>query len=483
MATASAELSPRPRILVVDDEPSMRKYLRILLETENYRVETADSGEKAIEYFHRGADADLVLLDMMMPGIDGLQTIKELQKIRAGLKVIMLSCVSDTRKVVQAVRLGAYDYIHKPFEKAELDALIQNCIQSSLAIQPASAEVQIELTRLSEDTTFIVRSPVMHRIRELAAVVAKYDVPILLLGESGTGKEVLSLFLHRLSHRASRTFMKVNCAAVPSELLESELFGYEAGAFTGASKAKPGKFEQCDGGTLLLDEIGEMPPALQAKLLHVLQDGQFSRLGSRTMTKVDVRILSATNVDIQQALASKQLRQDLYYRLNGFSLRLPPLRERKEEIPILLKHFVAQYADRFARPVLEPSSHLVQTCIRYPWPGNLRELENFAKRFVIIGDERAALADLETSNGLDGGQAADDGLKSIARSVKNVAEAEAISRTLRETNWHRQKAAALLKISYKALLYKIRQYELEPPPKEHGFSPGSFGRSGGAIAR
>lgn len=248
-------------------------------------------------------------------------------------------------------------------------------------------------------------------------------------------------------------------------------------------QAKPGKFEQCDGGTLLLDEIGEMPPALQAKLLHVLQDGQFSRLGSRTMTKVDVRILSATNVDIQQALASKQLRQDLYYRLNGFSFRLPPLRERKEEIPILLKHFIAQYADRFARPVLEPSSNLVQACIRYPWPGNLRELENFAKRFVIIGDERAALADLETSNGLDDGQAADEGLKSIARSVKNVAEAEAISRTLRETNWHRQKAAALLKISYKALLYKIRQYELQPPPKEHGFPPGSVGRSGGAIVR
>jgi transcriptional regulator with PAS, ATPase and Fis domain len=265
--------------------------------------------------------------------------------------------------------------------------------------------------------------------------------------------------------------MKVNCAAVPSELLESELFGYEAGAFTGATKAKPGKFEQCNGGTLLLDEIGEMPAALQAKMLHVLQDGQFSRLGSRSMTtKVDVRILAATNIDISQAIATKQLRQDLYYRLNGFSLHLPPLRDRKEEIPVLLKHFIAQYADRFARPTLEVSPNLLQACIRYPWPGNLRELENFAKRFVILGDEKAALADLQASDCAAADSQSDAGLKSLARSVKNVAEAEAIARALQQTNWHRQKAAALLQISYKALLYKIRQYELQPPPRATGIA-------------
>ena len=216
---------------------------------------------------------------------------------------------------------------------------------------------------------FIVRSPEMRRIRERAAAVAKYDVPILLLGESGTGKEVLALFLHRSSTRANRPFMKVNCAAVPSELLESELFGYEAGAFTGATKAKPGKFEQCDGGTLLLDEIGEMPAALQAKMLHVLQDGQFSRLGSRSITtKVDVRILAATNVDIAQAIAAKQLRQDLYYRLNGFSLRLPPLRDRKEEIPVLLKHFIAQYAERFAALCLKPALVFCRPVFVIPGP-------------------------------------------------------------------------------------------------------------------
>jgi DNA-binding NtrC family response regulator len=475
MTMASAtELNSHSRILVVDDEPGMRKYLGTLLELEGYDVEMADSGEQAIERFQHGAQPDLVLLDMMMPGIDGLQTIEQLRKIRSDLKVIMLSCVSDTRKVVQAVRMGAYDYLHKPFKKAELDALVRTCLQSSTPVESrAIDETQDteEFTHLSDDISFIVRSPEMRRLREQAVVVAKYDVPILLLGESGTGKEVLALFLHRFSTRSNRPFMKVNCAAVPSELLESELFGYEAGAFTGATKAKPGKFEQCDGGTLLLDEIGEMPAALQAKMLHVLQDGQFSRLGSRSMTtKVDVRILAATNVDIPQAIAAKQLRQDLYYRLNGFSLHLPPLRERREEIPVLLKHFIAQYADRFARPVPEARPGLLQACIRYPWPGNLRELENFAKRFVILGDEKAALADLQASDGAAADSQQDTGLKSLARSVKNVAEAEAIARALQQTGWHRQKAAVILQISYKALLYKIRQYGLQPPPRATGIA-------------
>jgi DNA-binding NtrC family response regulator len=468
---STTELNSHSRILVVDDEPGMRKYLGTLLELEGYDVETADNGEQAVERLQHGDQPDLVLLDMMMPGIDGLQTIEQLRNIRSDLKVIMLSCISDTRKVVQAVRMGAYDYLHKPFKKAEFDALIRNCLQSSPVISTASDATQDtdEFTRLSKDISFIVRSPEMRRIREQAAVVAKYDVPVLLLGESGTGKEVLAMFLHLSSTRANRPFMKVNCAAVPSELLESELFGYEVGAFTGATKAKPGKFEQCEGGTLLLDEIGEMPAALQAKMLHVLQDGQFSRLGSRSMTtKVDVRILAATNIDIQQALAAKQLRQDLYYRLNGFSLHLPPLRDRKEEIPVLLKHFIAQYADRFARPALEFSPGLLQACVRYPWPGNLRELENFAKRFVILGDEKAALADLQAGDSMTAGPQEATGLKSLARSVKNVAEAEAIARALQQTNWHRQKAAALLQISYKALLYKIRQYELQPPPRDTG---------------
>jgi two-component system, NtrC family, response regulator AtoC len=291
--------------------------------------------------------------------------------------------------------------------------------------------------------------------------------------------------VHKLSPRAHRTFLKVNCAAVPADLLESELFGYEAGAFTGATHPKPGKFELCNKGTILLDEIGEMPPSLQAKLLHVLQDNQFSRLGSRTVVKVDVRILAATNINIPEALATKRLREDLYYRLNAFTLSLPPLRERKEEVPILLKHFMSRMSERYARAPLPLSPTLMNACLEYSWPGNLRELSNFIKRYLILGDETLAIAELSPKNDVNGGQRADGsgkagagessagGLKSLARSAKDEAEAAAITQALEQTNWNRKQAAALLKISYKALLYKIRQYGIAETRSHHRLSAGA----------
>jgi transcriptional regulator with PAS, ATPase and Fis domain len=324
----------------------------------------------------------------------------------------------------------------------------------------------------------------MRKIRSQAALVANVDIPVLLLGESGTGKEVLGRLVHKLSPRAHRTFLKVNCAAVPADLLESELFGYEAGAFTGATHAKPGKFELCNKGTILLDEIGEMPPILQAKLLHVLQDQQFSRLGSRSVIKVDVRILAATNINIPEALANKRLREDLYYRLNAFTLNLPPLRERKEEIPILLKHFMSRMAEQYARPPLPLSPTLMTACLEYAWPGNLRELSNFIKRYLILGDESLAIAELNPKSDVNGGQRADGapkgtesstggGLKSLSRSAKDEAEAGAITQALEQTNWNRKQAAALLKISYKALLYKIRQYGIAEGRSHHKLSAGA----------
>src|SRR5258705_2499905 len=262
----------------------------------------------------------------------------------------------------------------------------------------------------------------MKKIRSQAALVANVDIPVLLLGESGTGKEVLGRLIHKLSQRAHRTFLKVNCAAVPADLLESELFGYEAGAFTGATHPKPGKFELCNKGTILLDEIGEMPPSLQAKLLHVLQDQQFSRLGSRTVVKVDVRILAATNINIPEALANKRLREDLYYRLNAFTLQLPPLRERKEEIPILLKHFMARMSEQYARPSLPLSANMLQAWQDYSWPGNLRELNNFIKRYLVLGDEKLAIQELQPTNdsharpdALHAPAEPGGGLKSVAR--------------------------------------------------------------------
>jgi DNA-binding NtrC family response regulator len=412
------------KILLVDDEPAMLRYIRTLLEVDDYKVETASTGEEALLRVDKGLEPDLVLLDVLMPGIDGLETLEQLRQKRPGVKVVMLSCVNDTKKVVQAMRLGAQDYLTKPFQKAELDAVIDQCLGQGKT--PVGGEVE----EVGEDTFFIAASPAMRKIRSQAALVAHVDIPVLLLGESGTGKEVLARLIHKLSHRAHRTFLKVNCAAVPADLLESELFGYEPGAFTGATHAKPGKFELCNKGTILLDEIGEMPPQLQAKLLHVLQDQHFSRLGSRSVIKVDVRILAATNIDIPQALAAKRLREDLYYRLNAFTLHLPPLRERKEEIPILL-----------AAAELQP---------RHDGTGGAG------------------------ARGDSGGKGeAGGGLKSLARTAKDEAEGEAIRQALEQTNWNRKQAAALLQISYKALLYKIRQYGIAEAKGHHKLSAGA----------
>src|SRR5437773_5959400 len=358
--------SETPNILLVDDEPGMLRYIRTLLEVDDYKVATASTGEEALERVQKGLQPDLVLLDLLMPGIDGLETLEQLRQLQPSMKVVMLSCVSDTRKVVQAIRLGAQDYLTKPFQKAELDAVIKQCLR------PETQQYSGEVEELCDDVFFVAGSPAMKKIRAQAALVAGVDIPVLLLGESGTGKEVLARLIHKLSPRAHRTFLKVNCAAVPADLLESELFGYEAGAFTGATHPKPGKFELCNKGTILLDEIGEMPPSLQAKLLHVLQDQQFSRLGSRSVIKVDVRILAATNINIPEALANKRLREDLYYRLNAFTLQLPPLRDRKEEIPILLKHSMSRLSESYARAPLTMSSGLMHACLDSTCPANLR---------------------------------------------------------------------------------------------------------------
>ncbi|HTZ95086.1 MAG TPA: sigma-54 dependent transcriptional regulator [Terriglobales bacterium] len=462
-------------ILLVDDEPGMLRYIRTLLEVEEYKVETANTGEQAVERVQKGLRPDLVLLDLLMPGIDGLQTLEQLRQMQPGVKVVMLSCVGDTRKVVQAMRLGAFDYLTKPFQKAELDAVVDQCLGSNQQNYPGEVE------ELADDVFFVAASPAMRRLRSEAALVANVDIPVLMLGESGTGKEVMARLIHKLSPRAHRTFLKVNCAAVPNDLLESELFGYEAGAFTGANHAKPGKFELCNKGTILLDEIGEMSTSLQAKLLHILQDGQFSRLGSRSVIKADVRILAATNINIPEALANKTLREDLYYRLNAFTLHVPPLRDRKEEIPILLKHFMAHQAERYARAPLPITPELLQACMDYHWPGNLRELGNFVKRYLVLGDEKMAINELRPKSDSNGAQFASaaanesgaGGLKSLARSAKDEAEAEAIAKALNQTNWNRKQAASLLKISYKALLYKIRQYGIAEAKSHHKLSAGA----------
>ena len=455
-------------ILVVDDEPHMAEFLRTLLEVESFRVEVASSGLEALERVRREPAPDLVLLDVAMPGIDGLQTLERLSEIRPGIKVVMLSCLTEPKTIVKAIRLGAQDYLPKPFQKADLDAVIKRVLGRATS-RPGQG-VPEDAEEVGEGHYFVAASEAMRRIRGQVNMIAGVDVPVLILGESGTGKEVIARLIHKLSPRAGRTFLKVNCAALPNELLESELFGYEPGAFTGAIKPKPGKFELCDKGTIFMDEIGEMSPGLQAKLLHVLQDHRFSRLGSRSEVKVDVRILAATNVDIPQALASKKLREDLYYRLNAFTINMPPLRERPEVIPLLLRHFMSRFAERYARDPLPLTPALVDAAMKHSWRGNLRELENFVKRYLILGDEQQVIQELQVANGgglatslpsASGSKLGSGDLKSLVRSLKDEAEMKAIAEALQRTNWNRKAASRLLKISYKALLYKIREYRLE----------------------
>ena len=455
------------QILVIDDEPSVLEYLRTLLQADSYKVTACSSGTDALAKMHQGLRPDVILIDSFMPEFDGMETLKQIKAIDPAVRAIMLSCSTDPQRVVEAMRLGARDFLFKPFRKAELDDSIRKCLGVAGDGVVECKEQEIEL---GENSSFVFASKRMWDIRAQCSLVARVDLPVLILGESGTGKEVLAQFIHKMSPRAHRTFLKVNCAAMPADLLESELFGYEQGAFTGATRSKPGKFELCNHGTIMLDEIGEMPPALQAKLLQVLQDGSFSRLGSRTTIKVDVRVIAATNIDIRAAIAQKKFREDLFYRLNGFSIGLPPLRERKEEIPVLMRYFIRKLADKYAREPLGLSDALLRACMSYAWPGNLRELENFIKRYLVLADEQMMIAELMPQRLHSDGpislepvpMEAESGLKKMVRGLKDQAEAEAIGIALNKTGWNRKQAAAELKISYKALLYKIRQYGLEP---------------------
>jgi two-component system response regulator AtoC len=460
-------MADKDRILVVDDEPSIRKYLQTLLQIDGHEVTTVTSGGEALEHISQGERPDLVILDVLMPEMDGVETLRQLMQMDRTLNVIMLSCSNEVGTVVEAIRLGATDYLTKPFEKSELDAAMLKC-QQKRDLRAENEALREYCEHLTEDLSFLAASPQMVKIRQQILQIAPVDVPVFIQGESGVGKEVVARMVHMRSPRAHQAFIKVNCAALPNELLESELFGYEQGAFTGALRAKPGKFEMANKGTIFLDEIAEMNPSLQAKLLHVLQDHQFSRLGGRGLVHCDVRVLAATNINVRDAISSGRFREDLYYRLNVFSIHVPPLRERAREIPLLFRHFLDKYSEKYKKSALAPSAHLMEAAMRYPWPGNLRELENFVKRYVILEDDEGSFRELlemaatrQRTSPRDDHPPKEQGLKALVRSLKDEAEMEAIADALEKTNWSRKEAARMLGISYKALLYKMRQFKLD----------------------
>jgi two-component system, NtrC family, response regulator AtoC len=463
-------MSNKERILVVDDEPSIRKYLQTLLEVDGFEVEAVSSGKDAIEKVNGGERPDFIILDVLMPELNGIDTLKELMQIDPTLNVVMLSCSNEVGTVVEAIRLGAHDYLTKPFEKTELDAAMLKSRKKKLLVIENKA-LRDYCDQVTEDLSFLAASPQMVRIRQQILQIAPVDVPVFICGESGVGKEVVARMIHLRSKRRNQPFVKVNCAALPGELLESELFGFEQGAFTGAVRSKPGKFEIANKGTIFLDEIAEMSTHLQAKLLHVLQDHQYSRLGGRGMIDTDVRVLAATNVDVQEAMKTGRFREDLYYRLNVLSIIVPPLRERLLEIPLLFRHFLQKYSEKFGKSSVEPSQYLLDAAVKYPWPGNLRELENFVKRYVILEDDEGSLRELvemtsarqRTSPRETPPAPREQGLKALVRGLKDEAEMEAIADALEKTRWCRKDAAKMLGISYKALLYKMRQFNLDTP--------------------
>jgi two-component system response regulator AtoC len=455
-----------PQVVVIDEDPGVLDYLRQILDRRTH-LHLLSHSESVLEYLRGVSAPDLVLIDSHLGddpcGTSALALLANVRKHWPFLPVVMMSCSGDLKELIRASQLGSVGFILKPFHEGDIDLILRQ-----YATGEGEEHLDVQEIALDENTKFVRACRRMREVEAHCRLVASTDIPVLVLGESGTGKEIAAMFIHKMSSRSGRNFLKVNCAAMPLDLLESELFGYEQGAFTGAVKPKPGKFELCNNGTIFLDEIGEMPTALQAKLLQVLQDGSFSRLGSRMTVKVDVRVIAATNINIKEAIARKTFREDLYYRLNGFSIHLPPLRERREEIPVLAKYFMSRYAAKFERDALPFSATLMQALSSYTWPGNLRELENTLKRYLVLGDEQAIINELHPGLGFEMASADSDnrcstrGLKRVVRNVKGDAESILIARTLENTKWNRKAAAADLQISYKALLYKIKQYNLAP---------------------
>jgi two-component system response regulator AtoC len=467
-----------PHILVVGNDLAVMRTVTAMLAETSCRAEETAIGADAVRKVHNSPSPDLVLLEFGNGNhAASLQVLQEIRTTRPELAIVVLLASSDTRQVVEAIRLGARDYLTIPLQELELRQVLLRCLGPKLSTNGGGDNREI-IEHLGDDVFFVAASPAMRKVRIQADLLANINVPVLILGESGTGKEVTAHLIHKLSSRSQQKFLKVNCAALPGELLESELFGYERGAFTGAMRTKPGKFELCNEGTILLDEVAEIPPNLQAKLLHVLQDKQFFRLGGDNMIDVDVRVLAATNVDVHEAIVDRRFREDLYYRLSAFTIFLPPLRERQTEIPVLLRHFMARLAAQYALPPVQFSPALIEACLHYPWPGNLRELENFVKRYLVMSDEATAIAELRANwhkNHIvkelppipiaprseiapTNGESHASPLQSVLRTLKNETELQAISRALQETHWNRKRAARLLNISYRGLLYKIRQH-------------------------
>ena len=452
--------SIRPTILVVDDDPGLRESFRLILEDE-FEVLDVPDGQQALDIV-RSCQVDLVLLDIRLPGMDGLEVLERIKGLDEQLDVILVTAVKTVRTAVSAMKLGALDYLTKPFDEDEVLALIRRALEKR-ALEREVVFLRSELARREDFHEMVGQSAEMRKLAVLVGQVARTTATVLITGESGTGKELLARAIHRQGPRRERPFVAVNPAAITDSLMESELFGHERGAFTGAYQRKLGRFELAQGGTLFLDEIGSLKPELQAKLLRVLQEREMERVGGTHTVKLDVRIIAATNADLRQAVASQAFREDLYYRLNVVQISMPALRDRREDIGILADHFVRRYRQQFGKPVTGLAPEALAALAEYSWPGNVRELQNVIERCVALAEGPVIrLSDLPLDFMIPDARVSADAAGALdLEEAHDGFELQIVRRVLDRVDWNQSEAARLLGMHRNTLKVKMARWGLK----------------------
>jgi len=478
-------LPEKKQVLIVDDEPNLRKILAAQLSRDGYEVMLAEDGEQGLTML-REHHIDLVVTDLKMPKVDGMTLLREALREQPDLPIVMITAHGTVDTAVEALKLGAFDYLTKPFDKDEVRSVVAKALKTRALAQEEATTEPAGKTKNEPGARFgiIGQSPGLTDLYAVLERVADSPTTVLITGESGTGKELVARALHEHSTRKDKPFIKVNCAAIPKELIESELFGYERGAFTGAVSSKPGRFELANGGTLFLDEVGEIPVEMQVKLLRALQESEFERVGGIKTIHVDVRLVAATNRDLKKLIAAGGFREDLFYRLNVVSIRLPALRERDTDIPLLVEHFLAKFNERLKKQVTGVEPEALDILSAYGWPGNIRELENVMERSVLFCDaQKLRVEDLPLElrgssgssappsadgSGSDIPLSAEGGLKEHVKVAMSRLERDLVSRALKQTNGNVTHAARLLKISRKGLQLKMKELGLREGIGEKG---------------
>jgi DNA-binding NtrC family response regulator len=450
--------SRKARVLAIDDEATMLEWLKTLLEQEGYEVRTSLSGARGEELF-RAWRPDVVVTDLMLPDVDGVELLKRFKQTVEDTEVIVLTGHGSVRSAVDAIRAGAYSFVEKPIEPDSLIAMLDKAVERR-DLRSENQQLKSQLSGPIKIANVVGRSRKMHELLEMVTNIAPSEANCLIQGENGTGKELISNAIHTLSKRARGPFIKVNCAAIPKDLIESELFGYKKGAFTGAMNDKDGLFEMANGGSLLLDEIGEMPAYLQTKLLRVLQEREYRPIGSDRLVRVDFRLICATNVDIESALHDGRLREDLYFRINTITFKVPALRERTEDIPLLCEHFLDKFRQRYQRTVKSISPAAYQVLMRHRWPGNVRELENVIERGVLVAKGNEITPDDFPETVRQEATPTADFALPPHRTLAEI-EKMAIVQTLQRTNWNKQEAAQILGLYRPTLYSKMKKHAIE----------------------